>query len=105
MTMATDSARERLKPAEPAGEGLEWAPVEEDPRVWAPAEDGATCRGQGPRPEGGGRPHAHGAPAQVRTRRGVGRRVWWNYCAPEHSYGRWAEDGKVWRWAKRPAGT
>lgn len=33
------------------------------------------------------------------TWRGADR--WWAYC-PEHMYGRWVEDGKVWTWMLRP---
>jgi len=39
----------------------------------------------------------------VRTRRGIGRQVDWNYCADHaaNNYGVWVEDGKVVRWARR----
>lgn len=102
MSAATDSIRERLRPAEPAGEGYEWAAVGESPDEWRVADVGATCRGQGPKPDDGGRPRAHGVPATVRTTRGLTRRVAWNYC-DDHAagYGRWVEGGVVMHWIRR----
>ena len=96
-----EAVRAQLKPAEPAGAGLEWAVMPAE--GWEIAEDGATCRGQGERPSDGTRARAHGAPAAVRTRRGIGRQVDWNYCADHaaNNYGVWVEDGKVVRWARR----
>lgn len=101
MNTGAEGVRERLKPTEPAGDGFEWAVAEEGPD-WGPAADGSTCRAPGPAPVGG-RPHAHGAPASVSLVRGLSRRVRWNYCVPEHSYGRWLEDGKVMHWIRRKA--
>jgi hypothetical protein len=97
----TAEVREQLKPTEPANPGYAWV-VTEAPG-WEIAEDGATCRGQGDKPADGTRARAHGVPAAVRTRRGIGRPVEWNYC-DEHAraYGVWAQDGKVVHWAQRP---
>jgi hypothetical protein len=97
----TAEVREQLKPTEPAGPGLEW--VAEPAQEWGLAEDGATCRGQGDKPSDGTRARAHGAPAVVRTRRGIGRPVDWNYCADHaRAYGVWVEDGQVLHWVQRP---
>jgi hypothetical protein len=32
--------------------------------------------------------------------RGTARKQWWTYC-PDHTYGRWIEDGKVMHWILR----
>lgn len=101
MNAAADVIRKHLQPTEPAGDGQEWAVVEA--AGWEPASPEATCRGQGDKPGDGTRARAHGAPAAVRTRRGIGRQVDWNYCADHaaNNYGVWVEDGKVVRWARR----
>jgi hypothetical protein len=105
MSAATDSTRERLRPAEPAGEGYEWAAVEESPDRWRVADVSTTCRGQGPLPDDGTRPHAHGVPATVQTLRGLKRRVWWRYCDGHAAdYGRWLENGRVMHWIRREVG-
>jgi hypothetical protein len=44
-----------------------------------------------------------GRPAVAALRRPHGRTgyAWWAYCE-RHLYGRWLEDGQLWRWAMRP---
>jgi hypothetical protein len=96
-----EAVRAQLKPAEPAGTGLEWAVMPAE--GWEIAEDGTTCRGQGDKPSDGTRARAHGVPAAVRTRRGIGRPVDWNYCADHAAsdYKVWVEDGVVVHWERR----
>jgi hypothetical protein len=105
LNTAPDVIREHLRPPEPAGVGREWV-VEPIPG-WEIADEGATCRGQGDKPADGTRARAHGAPAAVRTKRGIGRPVDWNYCADHaaNDYAVWVEDGVVVHWARREAGT
>ena len=96
----TEADVARPEPPAPPGDGYEWVVVPDDPEEWALAEEGATCRGQGPKPAVG-RPRAHGVPAVVRHKLGLSRRVWWNFC-PDHADGRWAEDGVVVHWERKP---
>lgn len=43
-------------------------------------------------------------PSVLALQRGTVRRQWWHYC-PEHSYGRWVEDGRVMHWILRKVTT
>lgn len=98
-TAGTEVPEEFVRPAPPAGlpgPGRHWAAKEEDPREWATALPGKTCRWRG-----SGAGHACGEPAVLQKLRGVRRRIWWFYCA-RHSYGRWIEGGKVMVWAPEP---
>lgn len=81
-----------------APEGFHWVVTAEPDAAWAPAEPGKTCRQRMP----GGR--AHGAPATVRKRIGITRRVDWNFC-DEHAQGHWVEgegkNARVYHWEPR----
>lgn len=103
-TAVAANGTERPEPPHAAGEGEEWAAVEENPREWFPSGEGKTCRSRT-----GGARRACGAPAEVATLHGIVRPVAWNHCRP-HAYGRWTErnaDGKlvVMRWQLRNAKT
>lgn len=76
--------------------GYRWAAVEaEDAGI---AEPGTTCRYRVAGPP----KQAHGVPADIYLVRGIGTRVKWHYCVPDHSYGHWVEDGKVLHWKEVP---
>jgi hypothetical protein len=79
--------------------GWKWVAAEaEDAGI---AEPGTTCRYRVPA-TAEAPSQAHGAPAGIYLARGIGSRVKWHYCVPEHSYGHWVEDGKVLHWTEVP---
>jgi hypothetical protein len=85
----------RPEPPREPKPGYKWASAEaEDAGV---AEPGKTCRYRVPGPQ-----RACGKPAGIYLVRGIGTRVKWHYCVPEHSYGHWVEDGKVLHWTEVP---
>lgn len=102
--MSNDAVAAPLRPPPPAEapEGEHWEAVEA-PAEWGTAGPGKNCRWRGSRDAS-----ACGGEASVRRRRGVRRRVDWNYCGAHalSSYGVWAEAGKVmtWRLADDPPG-
>lgn len=97
--MTTTGTTRPPKP-EISGSGLEYRPVP-DPE-WRVAADGVTCRHHS------GSTIACGEPAVAEEPHPADPiSQWWPYCGGHaRRYGRWAEDGKVLRWAlRRPDGT
>lgn len=84
---------DKIRPPQPfpAHLGMRWEAAKEEPDHWKFGPSKAKCR-------------SLKCPNRVAAwlfRKGKKRSGWWGYCA-EHLYGRWIEDGKVWRWRLVP---